>query len=118
MYAEPTWILTDESSFSRRPKPFTYSSPCSTKLRFLKDASPVDYQYEQAFLINLRAGCAPLMGSRAGAGNKAGRDCLHSSKADPLEAEGRGEEKRREAKGRDEKDNQSSQYGDKIRSQD
>jgi hypothetical protein len=29
-----------------------------------------------------------------------------------------GEGRRREEKGRDEKDNQSSQYGDKIRSQD
>jgi hypothetical protein len=38
-------------------------------------------------------------------------DCLHS-KADLVEAEDRGERK----KGRAEKDNESSQYGDKIRS--
>ena len=61
--------------------------------------------------LDLSVWRAPLMGSTGGAGNKAVRDCLHS-KADLVEAEGRGEEK----KGRAEKDNQSSQYGNKIRS--
>jgi hypothetical protein len=61
------------------------------------------------------------MGSRAGAG--AGRDRLRGSKAKLillwLRGEEEGEAKARPGqKGRDEKDNQSSQYGDKIRSRD
>ena len=67
---------------------------------------------------DLRAGCAPLMGSRAGAGNKAEAGIASTAKLIFLRLSGEG--RRREEKGRegDEKDNQSSQYGDKIRSQD
>jgi len=58
------------------------------------------------------------MGSRAGAGNKAEAGIASTAKLIFLRLSGEG--RRREEKGRegDEKDNQSSQYGDKIRSQD